>query len=132
MKKTFILLVFLFFVMPIYADDNYINFDSLMLLKSENEMRFDKQYKGKTLLIEFIYGQNPVMDSISENNNGYYSLTIWRNAGANFIFKNEDDLININKGDKIKLSGQYMGKEGGITNIFINCELVKDKKNENQ
>ena len=95
----------------------------------QNQMRFDKNYKGKALVIEGIV-------NTIEGKNGGYSLQVFGEKGdinpfssIECIFgkSHEDALLDLNKGDKVSIKGTYNGKQqiqlGAL--VLFDCEILE-------
>lgn len=78
----------------------------------KNQMRFDKNYKDKRIIVEGFVG------NIKEKNGGY---TLWLYGESNpsspkfiecrFSLEAEDSLLELNKRDLVKIEGFYKGEE---------------------
>jgi TPR repeat protein len=96
----------------------------------QNQMRFDKNYKEKIITIEGF------VDDIEEKK-GTYVLKIYGERDAlrnpfkfiecHFEKKHEDALLDLNKGDTVRVRGTYKGKQqfqlGSL--VLFDCEIVK-------
>ena len=95
----------------------------------KNQMRFDKHYKNKSIVFEGFVGD------ITEKNNQYIldcSGEIRRTRPFDYIecrfdLSEEDALIELNKGEIVKIEGFYKGKEqfqvGAI--VLHDCKILK-------
>jgi hypothetical protein len=103
---------------------------NLVLEVEQNQMRFDKNYKGKSIITEGF------VDDIEEEKGGYV-LKVFGEQGnlrnpfkfiaCHFAADHEDALLALNKGDTVKVKGTYKGKQqfqiGAI--VLFECEIVK-------
>ena len=96
---------------------------------TKNQMRFDKKYKGKTITVEGFVG------NIVEKDKGY-SLTLFGETGlvnpfnhidCRFSASEEDNLLDLDKGNRVKVEGTYKGKEAFQVGAIVlrNCKIVK-------
>lgn len=79
----------------------------------KNQMRFDKNYKNKRIIVEGFVGK-------IEEKNGGYNLSLFGEQGianpfkfieCRFSSEAEDSLLELDKGNLIKVEGDYKGKE---------------------
>jgi tetratricopeptide (TPR) repeat protein len=96
----------------------------------QNQMRFDKNYKGKTITVSGYVGK------IEEKGEGYALQLFGEKEGlvnpfshveCRFRKSQEDALLELNKDDAVKIKGIYNGKEQFQIGAFVllNCEVVK-------
>jgi phage baseplate assembly protein gpV len=87
----------------------------------ENEVKADNTYKGKEFIITGTIHDigKDITDTpyITFSDGTEYSVT-----SVQCMFKNKDDVINLNKGDTVKIKGKISGK---LLNVLVrNCEFV--------
>jgi tetratricopeptide (TPR) repeat protein len=96
----------------------------------QNQLRFDKNYKGKKLTIEGYVGL------VDAKNKGYtLQLFGTKESLANpfstvecrFNASQEDTLLELNRGQVVKIQGTYRGKEQFQLGAFVllNCKVIK-------
>ena len=114
-----------------FADNTDIHSaKSLVSEVDKNQMRFDKNYKGKRILVEGFVGK-------IEAKGSDYTLSLFGEAvitnpfryiECHFNADAEDSLLELNKGDSVKIEGLYNGKEnfqiGSL--VLLNCSVKKD------
>lgn len=95
----------------------------------KNQMRFDKRYKGKQITTSGFVGK------IDENKGGY-TLSLFGEQGlvnpfnhieCRFKASEEDKLLELNKGDTVKVKGMYKGKESFQIGALVlhNCTIAE-------
>lgn len=93
-----------------------------------NQMRFDKKYKGKQITT------SGFIDEIEEKKGGY-TLSLFGEQGfvnpfnhieCRFKASEEDKLLDLNKGDSVRIKGTYKGKEAFQIGALVlhNCTIA--------
>lgn len=93
----------------------------------KNEMRFDKKYKGKQITTSGFVGK-------IEEKKGGYTLSLFGENGlvnpfnhieCRFKASEEDKLVDLDKGDSIRVKGTYKGKEAFQIGALVlhNCTI---------
>jgi hypothetical protein len=96
----------------------------------QNQLRFDKNYKGKRITVVGYVG---VLDA---QDNGYRLQLFGTNdplanpfsvVDCRFNASQEDALLDLNKGQSVKIKGDYKGKQAFQLGAFMlfNCEVLK-------
>ena len=94
----------------------------------KNEMRFDKKYKGRQITTSGVVGK-------IEEKKGGYMLSLFGEQGlvnpfnyieCRFKVSEEDKLLDLNKGDTVRIKGTYRGQEAFQVGALIlnNCTIV--------
>ena len=93
----------------------------------KNEMRFDKKYKGRQITTSGFVGK------IEEKKVGYTLSLFGENGLVNpfnhiecrFKASEEDKLLDLNKGDSVRIKGTYKGKESFQIGALVlhNCTI---------
>ena len=86
---------------------------------TQNNLRFNKQYKGSQLNVSGYVG------SLKERKDGYM-LTLQGDKGrpmpyieCRFDVSEEDKLLELNRGDEIRIEGIYRGNEELSHGVFV-------------
>ena len=94
----------------------------------KNQMRFDKKYKGKQITTAGFVGK-------IEERKGGYTLSLFGETGivnpfsyieCRFKASEESKLLELNKGDTVRIKGMYKGKENFQIGALVlhNCTVV--------
>ena len=109
------------------ADDAVLKAPEVVQSMEENRMKFDLQYKNKTLVVAGTVAK-------IEEKKGKYILSLSNGDRVpnpfkciSCVFDKPDELMDLKAGDEATVSGNYKGKQNfeiGIMTLF-KCKLVK-------